>query len=539
MVAAAVKLGLTLDDDLSPENKQAYEELLKNLKDPWWRITSGKLYKIIIKGKVNDDGEQVTDDQVLPFTPNRHQLRFLRKIWNRNLILKARQLGFTTLIAILWLDHALFNANQRCGIIAQTDEIAINLFRDKVKFAYDNLPDSVREMMPLETNNAHEYVFAHNNSSIRVATSMRGGTIHRLHVSEYGKICAQYPLKAKEVKTGSIPAVPSTGVIVIESTAEGREGDYYEKVQSAIKREDSGRMANAKDYKLHFYPWFEADEYRLDPTYVTITAKEHEYFDQIEIEMNTKLDIEQRAWYVATLETDFSRDKEMMNREYPSTPKEAFEVSIEGHYYHKEMALLRKRGQILPIPIANDPVFTFWDIGNSDGTAIWFMQYIQMQYRFIDYYETHGSNLTAIAKDLRDKGYLYGEMYLPHDADHHKLSDHNKTIEEMIQEKKLGGKTIIVPRIENIQTGISYVREILPQCFFDQERCKLGIQRIDNYQKVWNERQGRWSDTPKHDINSEGNDSFRQFAQALMNGQLNIRRSQVTKKAKPTNWRTA
>ena len=77
------------------------EELARCLADPEWRLFSGCLYKIMIKG---DDGE---DALVMPFKPNAAQRRFIRRLWHRNLILKARQLGFTTLIAILWLDHAL------------------------------------------------------------------------------------------------------------------------------------------------------------------------------------------------------------------------------------------------------------------------------------------------------------------------------------------------------------------------------------------------------------------------------------------------
>ena len=92
--------------------------LKKCLSDPVWRVTSGCLYKITTKG---DDGRP---DLVQRFKPNRAQRRFLARLWNRNVILKARQLGFTTLIAILWLDHALWNANQRCGIIAQDREAA-------------------------------------------------------------------------------------------------------------------------------------------------------------------------------------------------------------------------------------------------------------------------------------------------------------------------------------------------------------------------------------------------------------------------------
>ena len=98
-----------------------------------WRLCSGQLYKIMVK---SDDGSGT----VIPFRPNRAQRRLLSRLWHRNVILKARQLGFTTLIAIMWLDHALFVPNQRCGIIAQDREAAEVIFRDKVKLAYENLP---------------------------------------------------------------------------------------------------------------------------------------------------------------------------------------------------------------------------------------------------------------------------------------------------------------------------------------------------------------------------------------------------------------
>ena len=71
---------------------------------------------------------------------------------------------------------------------------------------------------------------------------MRSGTIHRLHVSEFGKICAKYPDKAQEVVTGSIPAVPMNGVLVIESTAEGRDGDFFKMVQIAEANEASRKL---------------------------------------------------------------------------------------------------------------------------------------------------------------------------------------------------------------------------------------------------------------------------------------------------------
>ena len=73
------------------------EELAKCLADPYWRIFSGCLYKIMIKG----DGEDDTDSFVVPFNPNDAQKKFIKRLYYRNIILKARQLGFTTLIALL------------------------------------------------------------------------------------------------------------------------------------------------------------------------------------------------------------------------------------------------------------------------------------------------------------------------------------------------------------------------------------------------------------------------------------------------------
>ena len=99
------------------------------LADSEARICSGFLYQIMVK-KPNDQ-----ESTVIPFIPNRAQRRFMARMWYRNIILKARQLGFTTLVAILWLDYALFNADQRCGIIAQDKGAAENIFRDKVKLA--------------------------------------------------------------------------------------------------------------------------------------------------------------------------------------------------------------------------------------------------------------------------------------------------------------------------------------------------------------------------------------------------------------------
>lgn len=505
--------------------------LKKCLSDPVWRVTSGCLYKITTKG---DDGRP---DLVQRFKPNRAQRRFLARLWNRNVILKARQLGFTTLIAILWLDHALWNANQRCGIIAQDREAAETIFRDKVKFAYDNLPPEIKDIFPLARDSASELLFKHNNSSVRVATSMRSGTIQRLHVSEYGKICAKFKDKAIEIMTGSIPAVPTNGILVIESTAEGREGEFYDISQRAQALDQQGADLSVKDYRFHFFAWWQEPHYRLPRGAVGLTKEDDEYFDQIEAVMGCTIDVEQRTWYVATRDSEFAGSEDKMWQEYPSTPDEAFKVSTAGNYYAKDLVLLRKRGGITRVPTLDLPVNTFWDIGNTDGCAIWFHQDVKGEDRFIGYYEAHDENLKHYVKELSDTGYLWGKHFLPHDANHRRLSDTNKSTRDMLVDLGLRN-IVIVPQITDLMTGILMVRKHLKGCYFDEVGTRKGIARLEGYKKRFSRTENRFVDEPdKSNGCSECADALRQFAQAKERGLLTHASRSTTHNTRAPDWR--
>lgn len=496
-----------MDHDFVPSDA---EQLALCLDDPMWRVCSGQLYMIMVKDETLADGLKV-----VPFRPNRAQKRFIKRLWFRNLILKARQLGFTTLIAILWLDHALFNANQRCGIVAHDREAAENIFRDKVKFAYDNLPLELRKEMPLKKNSATELLFAHNNSSVRVATSMRSGTIDRLHISEYGKICAKYPEKAREVSTGSLPAVPLNGIAVIESTSEGMGGDFHSKSIQAEALAELGRQLNQREWRFHFYAWWENPEYQMDPAGVVITSKEHEYFDIVEAKVSTTINLRQRAWWIATRDSDFSGDSEKMWQEYPSTSKEAFQRSIEGSYYNVQLSAARKGGRICSVqPVSHVPVNTFWDIGARDGTAIWLHQKVGIEHRFIGYIEAHEEPYLYFIQELEKTGFLWGTHHLPHDAEQKRQQGARVVSpQDMLREMRPHWRFDIVPRVEDITHGIQLTRNIFNQCWFDETACALGLQRLQNYRKERDPRLGVFKPTPLHDENSEGADAFRQFAQ--------------------------
>lgn len=493
------------------------EELARCLADPEWRLFSGALYQIIVKGDGEDD-----ESFVQPFKPNRAQRRFIKRLWHRNLILKARQLGFTTLIAIMWLDHALWNANQRCGMIAQDRETAEAIFRDKVVFAYDHLPEEIRERFPLARASTKELLFAHNNSSIRVATSVRGGTIHRLHVSEFGKICAKFPQKAEEVVTGSFQAVPLSGIIVVESTAEGTDGEFYKMCQRAQALVTGKAVLTRSQYRFHFYAWWQDPSYTMDPGGVVISNELIDYFNEIEQLMGCKIDGGQRAWYAEKQRNDFAGAEERMWREYPSSPAEAFQQSVAGNYFAKELMALRKRGGITQVPTLDLPVYTFWDIGRKDGTAIWFMQMLGQEDRFIWYYEGHNEDLRHYALELQKRGYLYGAHFLPHDADQKKLSDYNRSVKEQLQILLPGQAFFVLPVVSQLMTGIYAARKHLKAAWFDLDGTKQGIERLTHYKKKWSTAEARYlDDTPdKSNGCSEGADAFRQYAQAKELGLL-------------------
>ena len=498
------------------------EQLEANLDDRDWRLRN--LYDIIIKG----DEEDGSDGLIMRFVPNVAQRKLLRNLWNRNLVLKVRQRGITTLIAILWLDTALFSKGPiKCGIIAHEREAAEEIFRDKVQFAYSRLPDELRDRFPLKTKNKTQLVFGHNDAVIRVATSVRGGTTHRLHVSEFGKIAAKYPARAREVVTGSIPSVPKSGICVIESTAEGQGGEFYEMAQLAMAKAEKREDLSAKDFKFHFFNWWDAPEYELDAEAVAFTPAHSDYFHKVEAVIGRKLSVRKRAWYVATLRNDFADDQPLMWQEYPSFPGEAFQVSTEGCYYALQLATARKQGRVRPcLPVEAVPVNTFWDLGRTDLTAIWFHQRIGTENRFVGYYEASGEEFSHFAQHLQEqqqkRGFVYGRHWLPHDGAikrQGQTPDTTLSPMEMLERLMPGHRFEIVPRVTSKLTGIQATRNIFGSCWFDEAECDDGLKRLANYRKEWDRMRGCWKAEPLHDENSNGADAFRQFGQVADAGE--------------------
>ncbi len=474
-------------------------EHIKKLKNRFWRLNN--LYYITDKL-----GRRVR------FKMTKEQLCYYEEEHNRNVILKARQLGFTTEVCIIQLDAALFES-KKCALIAHTLHDAKRLFREKIKYAYEALHPLIQEANPVIIETKDELVFT-KGGSITISTSFRGGTLQRLHISEFGKICAKFPDKAREIVTGAFEAVSIDGVITLESTAEGRQGYFYEYCQIAEKLQKMNKTLTAQDWRFFFFAWWQNFDYAMPKE--PISERLAIYFNGLQSKHGIVMTDEQKSWYQAK-ERTLGED---MKREYPSLPSEAFEQSIEGAYYARQFNQIYANNQITRLPDNHHlPVSTYWDLGVSDSTTIWFVRKVGDEYHIIDYYENSGEGLNHYFAILKNRGYTYDRHVAPHDIDNRQLGvNHAKSLRQLaldgyeIDGIKYKVNFEVVPRTTNVNSDIEKVRQILPFCFFDELKCESGIKALESYRKVWDEKLGLWRDKPLHDWSSHAADAFRYFA---------------------------
>lgn len=501
-----------------------------SLRDPLWRLNW--LYHIV-----------TADGQRIVFQMKPGMFKYYLEQHYRNVILKARQYGFTTAGIIEQLDDCLFNPNRRAQMTAHNLEAAKEIFHDKAKYAYITLnefdpsdetpPDTsweqmaalgqgVQEAVPIVRETKEELTFR-NNSRLKITTSGRSGTIQRLHVSEYGKLAAAYPEKAREVRTGSLPAAEKailggTGMATVESTAEGQSGHFKELCDEAMlafnethrKDQVTGELRRIRplrrdEWKLHFHAWHEDDDYVSDPNGVIINARLTEYFDVLRSKHNILLSAEQKAWYVQT-ERAMKGD---MRREFPSTPEEAFMASAEGAYFAQEMRDVRLSGRIRKFDIVRSlGVQTLWDLGFDDSTAIWFWQKYGPENRLVGYYENSGEGILHYKNYLdswrEEHGITYSHHWGPHDLEVHDLMT---GISRLQTAAELGLSFNVVPKSQHKPDDIEGLRRWLGTCIFHEEYTFDGYSRLEKYRKEWDEKHGKWKDRPHHDENSHAADS--------------------------------
>lgn len=193
----------------------------------------------------------------------------------------------------------------------------------------------------------------------------------------------------------------------------------------------------------------------------------------------------------------------------------SFTRGAEGSYYGKYIQAARSEDRITNIYHNPDiPVHTSWDLGMRDSTSIWFFQLPKSgNIHLLHFYENSGAGLDHYLKYLDEwkakNKCMWGTHYVPHDMHKRELSGDGSELLEMA--RNFGYNMVSVPNLQ-INEGIQLVRNILPNCIFDQKQCKLGIECLDFYRKKWNESLKVYYDEPCHDKWSHGADSFRYLA---------------------------
>lgn len=186
------------------------------------------------------------------------------------------------------------------------------------------------------------------------------------------------------------------------------------------------------------------------------------------------------------------KSEEIIQQEYYCS----YQRGVEGAFYGRLMEKVYKDDRVTNVPYdPSVPVDTFWDLGYGDSTVVVFAQRVGKEIHIIDHYENHGEGLEHYVRHVKDKEYLYGVHYGPHDVDAGNLGI-GMSIKSLAL--SLGLKFRTVPRAR-IEAGIEAVRSILPRCWFDKKNCTFLIQALENYSANYNATMGCYSNTPRHD----------------------------------------
>lgn len=191
----------------------------------------------------------------------------------------------------------------------------------------------------------------------------------------------------------------------------------------------------------------------------------------------------------------------------------SFEAAVVGAYYGKLIAQAESDKRIAGVPY--DPaalVWTAWDLGIRDATAIWFAQQVGKEIRLIDYYEASGVDLGHYVREIKSKPYIYAGHIVPHDAQAKELGTGKSRLEVL---ESLGLTNLRVAPLHRVEDGINGVRVLLPRCWFDEKRCTRGIEALKLYRSEFDDKLQVLKPHPVHDWTSHCADAMRYLAMTI------------------------
>jgi hypothetical protein len=191
----------------------------------------------------------------------------------------------------------------------------------------------------------------------------------------------------------------------------------------------------------------------------------------------------------------------------------SFEAAVIGAYYGKLMNACDQDKRITGVP--HEPtaqVYTAWDLGIRDATAIWFAQVVGREIHLIDYYEATGADLGHYVREITNRPYLYAGHIVPHDAQAKELGTGKSRLEVL---ESLGLKNLTIAPMHRVEDGINAVRTIIPRSWFDAKKCVRGIDALKLYRAEYDEKLMALKPRPVHDWTSHAADAFRYLAMTI------------------------
>jgi hypothetical protein len=205
--------------------------------------------------------------------------------------------------------------------------------------------------------------------------------------------------------------------------------------------------------------------------------------------------------------------RDLTEEQYAQEFECSFDAAVVGAYYGKLMARAEAERRIAGVPYdPAAPVWTAWDLGIRDATAIWFAQVIGREIRIIDYYEASGVDLGHYVREINARPYACAGHIVPHDAQAKELGTGKSRLEVM---ESLGLRPITLAPLHRVEDGINAVRMFLPKCWFDARKCARGIDALKLYRAEYDDKLQALRPHPVHDWTSHAADSFRYLALTL------------------------
>ena len=244
-----------------------------------------------------------------------------------------------------------------------------------------------------------------------------------------------------------------------------------------------------------------------------------------------KVNWSDNPWFPETLKLEKDslkvRDEEAYNQVWEGLCRQ----TVDGAIFAKEMQQAEKEGRICRVPYdATKPVHAVFDLGWSDSTAIWFLQFVGMETRLIRYIEDSQKTISYYLATMQTYGYVYDTIWLPHDAENKTLAAAGRTIDDIV--RAAGYKTRIMPRVP-VLDSINAARTIFPTCYFDREHTADGLACLRHYRYEVDPDTGQFSRNPLHDHYSHGADAFRYIALMIKEPPKRKKSAQI---AMTTGW---